>query len=284
MNTKPIIGIAPNYSYEKKEYTLSEDYVLAIEKAGGCPIVLLPHQALPPFLDGLLLTGGGDIDPLLFGEEPLCQSGEINPLRDACEMRICEAALEKNLPMLGICRGMQMINVFFGGTLYLDLEEQFDGMCAADDIPVPAEGVQTQSGARVNHWQTKEYGHPTHTVSIMRSSKLGEILGCDSAAVNSMHHQGVRALPPNLAAAAYGPDGLVEGVEAKDCRFLMGVQWHPEYFVEDGGHMAPLFRALIDEARQMRCREGRCHDCLRIDREECDPNAVWPAVKFADYI
>ena len=79
MNTKPIIGIAPNYSYEKKEYTLSEDYVLAIEKAGGCPIVLLPHQALPPFLDGLLLTGGGDIDPLLFGEEPLCQSGEINP-------------------------------------------------------------------------------------------------------------------------------------------------------------------------------------------------------------
>ena len=284
MNTKPIIGIAPNYSYEKKEYTLSEDYVLAIEKAGGCPIVLLPHQALPPFQDGLLLTGGGDIDPLLFGEEPLCQSGEINPLRDACEMRICEAALEKDLPMLGICRGMQMINVFFGGTLYLDLEEQFDGMCAADDIPVPAEGVQTQSGARVNHWQTKEYGHPTHTVSIMRSSKLGEILGCDSAAVNSMHHQGVRALPPNLAAAAYGPDGLVEGVEAKDCRFLMGVQWHPEYFVEDGGHMAPLFRALIDEARQMRCREGRCHDCLRIDREECDPNAVWPAVKFADYI
>ena len=118
----------------------------------------------------------------------------------------------------------------------------------------------------------------------MRSSKLGEILGCDSAAVNSMHHQGVRALPPNLAAAAYGPDGLVEGVEAKDCRFLMGVQWHPEYFVEDGGHMAPLFRALIDEARQMRCREGRCHECLRIDREECDSNAVWPAVKFADYI
>lgn len=179
---------------------------------------------------------------------------------------------------------MQMINVFFGGTLYLDLEEQFDGMCAVDDVPVPAEGVQTKSGVRVNHWQTKEYRHPTHTVSIMRSSKLGEILGCDSAAVNSMHHQGVRALPPNLAAAAYGPDGLVEGVEAKDCRFLMGVQWHPEYFVEDGGHMAPLFRALIDEARQMRCREGRCHDCLRIDREECDPNAVWPAVKFADYI
>lgn len=111
MNTKPIIGIAPNYSYEKKEYTLSEDYVLAIEKAGGCPIVLLPHQALPPFLDGLLLTGGGDIDPLLFGEEPLCQSGEINPLRDACEMRICEAALEKDLPMLGICRGMQVMNI-----------------------------------------------------------------------------------------------------------------------------------------------------------------------------
>lgn len=98
MNTKPIIGIAPNYSYEKKEYTLSEDYVLAIEKAGGCPIVLLPHQALPPFLDGLLLTGGGDIDPLLFGEEPLCQSGEINPLRDACEMLHLRGCTERICP------------------------------------------------------------------------------------------------------------------------------------------------------------------------------------------
>ena len=83
MRRKPVIGISPNYSYENKEYSLHEDYVLAIEKAGGTPVALFPNQELPDFLDGLLLTGGGDIDPLLFGEEPLHQSGEINPLRDA---------------------------------------------------------------------------------------------------------------------------------------------------------------------------------------------------------
>ena len=102
MRRKPVIGISPNYSYNTKEYSLHEDYVLAIEKAGGTPVALFPHQELPDFLDGLLLTGGGDIDPLLFGEEPLHQSGEINPLRDAYEMRICKEALEKDLPMLGI--------------------------------------------------------------------------------------------------------------------------------------------------------------------------------------
>ena len=287
---KPLIGIVPLVDEARESYWMLPGYMQGVEQAGGVPVMLpLTDDAaalrqLADTCDGFLLTGGQDVSPALYSAAPTLQCGETCPARDAMEARLLDLALAADKPVLGICRGMQMINVFFGGTLYLDLEEQFDGMCAADDVPVPSEGVQTQAGGRVNHWQTKEYGHPTHTVSIMRSSKLGEILGCDTAAENSMHHQGVRALPPNLAAAAYGPDGLVEGVEAKDCRFLMGVQWHPEYFVEDGGHMAPLFRALIDEARQMRCREGRCHDCLRIDREECDPNAVWPAVKFADYI
>lgn len=289
--SRPVIGIVPTYDPNEGILRMNNHYAQAVVAAGGAPLIVpftsdvSVYESLLPRIDGFVLSGGQDISPVRYGGDiTYGKLSELTPEREEVEYLLLSYAYQFDYPLLGICRGMQMINVFFGGTLYLDLEEQFDGMCAVDDVPVPAEGVQTKSGVRVNHWQTKEYRHPTHTVSIMRSSKLGEILGCDSAAVNSMHHQGVRALPPNLAAAAYGPDGLVEGVEAKDCRFLMGVQWHPEYFVEDGGHMAPLFRALIDEARQMRCREGRCHDCLRIDREECDPNAIWPAVKFADYI
>ena len=261
--SRPVIGIVPTYDPNEGILRMNNHYAQAVVAAGGAPLIIpftsdvSVYESLLPRIDGFVLSGGQDISPVRYGGDiTYGKLSELTPEREEVEYLLLSYAYQFDYPLLGICRGMQMINVFFGGTLYLDLEEQFDGMCAADDIPVPAEGVQTQSGARVNHWQTKEYGHPTHTVS----------------------------LPPNLAAAAYGPDGLVEGVEAKDCRFLMGVQWHPEYFVEDGSHMAPLFRALIDEARQMRCREGRCHDCLRIDREECDPNAVWPAVKFADYI
>ena len=229
MNTKPIIGIAPNYSYEKKEYTLSEDYVLAIEKAGGCPIVLLPHQALPLFLDGLLLTGGGDIDPLLFGEEPLCQSGEINPLRDACEMRICETALEKDLPMLGICRGMQVVNVAYGGNMI-------------QDIPSQTKSVQAHVGSM------DDRDEPFHWVDLKEGSVIRQLMGTDKIMTNSFHHQAVKDIARGFTVTGTAADGIAEAMECMDKKILC-VQFHPENMAQRFGDFVNLFRWLVDNCQ-----------------------------------
>ncbi len=371
---RPVIGIVPTLDPNEGILRMNNHYAQAIVAAGGAPVIIpfssdvSVYESLLPRIDGFVLSGGQDISPVRYGGDiTYGKLSELTPEREEVEYLLLSYAYQFDFPLLGICRGMQMINVFFGGTLYLDLEEQFDGVAAMDDRPLsdlgasapivaaavagaaaggqevagaagavaampcvagaaaavdaargsvareaggaalsPALGarahgehgasgsapagsacdptVTTPAGKRVSHWQTCDYAIPTHTVSIMRQSKLGNILGRDHASVNSMHHQAVRTVPPNLTATAYGPDGLVEGVEVGDCTFLMGVQWHPEYFAGEGQHMAPLWKALIDAARNTRCRTGRCHDCLRIDRVECDANSVWPAVSFADYI
>ena len=368
--SRPVIGIVPTLDPNEGILRMNNHYAQAIVAAGGAPVIIpfssdvSVYESLLPRIDGFVLSGGQDISPVRYGGDiTYGKLSELTPEREEVEYLLLSYAYQFDYPLLGICRGMQMINVFFGGTLYLDLEEQFDGVAAMDDRPLadlgasapivaaavagataggqevagaagavatmpcvagaaaavnavrgvagagaasgaargsgaasraaaPGENegaaadptVTTPAGNRVSHWQTCDYAIPTHTVSIMRQSKLGNILGRDHASVNSMHHQAVRTVPPNLRATAYGPDGLVEGVEVGDCTFLMGVQWHPEYFAGEGQHMAPLWKALIDAARSTRCRTGRCHDCLRIDRAEADANSVWPAVSFADYI
>lgn len=234
MNKKPIIGISPNYSYETKEYSLNEDYVLAIEKAGGCPIVLLPHQPLPDFLDGLLLTGGGDIDPLLFGEEPLHQSGEINPLRDAYEMRICQEALDSNLPLLGICRGMQIMNVVTGGGIYQDI------------------GVQT--GTTLKHIQQAPRTYGTHSIFIEDNTVLSALWENKRTTVNTLHHQSCSTLGEGFLASAKSADGLIEAIEHTKKRFAVGVQWHPEAMKTE--EMGLLFNAFLKAAAAYRSERG----------------------------
>lgn len=226
MNQKPVIGIAPNYSYEKKEYSLHEDYVLAIEKAGGCPIILLPHQPLPDFLDGLLLTGGGDIDPLLFGEEPLHQSGEINPLRDAYEMRICHEALEKDLPMLGICRGMQVMNIVKGGRIYQD--------------------ISVQAGTTLKHIQQAPRSYGTHSIFVEDHTLLTDLWENKRTRVNSQHHQSCSDLGEGFRVSARSADGLIEAIEQEGKRFAVGVQWHPEAMKTE--EMGLLFSAFLQAA------------------------------------
>lgn len=288
-SSRPVIGIVPTYMPDEEVLRMKDRYASAVIAAGGAPLIIpftsdvSVYEALLPRMDGFILSGGQDINPVRYGGDiAYGKLSELTPEREEVEYLILSYAYQFDMPLLGICRGMQMLNVFFGGSLYLDLEEQFGGAAAADDVPRAGEEPATRAGCRVNHWQTIDYATPTHTVTIVRPSKLGGILRCEHACVNSMHHQGVKIVPAGLSVAATGPDGLVEAVEVDDCTFMMGVQWHPEYFAGPLGSMAPLFRALVGHADMMRMRDGRCADCLRIRKG--DDDALWPEVRFADYI
>lgn len=228
---KPIIGITPNFSDGTGLYTINRDYVASIQAAGGQPVLLFPAKEtnrLPDFLDGILFSGGGDIDPLLFGEEPLRQSGEISPLRDSFELPLCRLALEAGLPLLGICRGMQVMNIAAGGSIYQD--------------------IATQIGSSIKHSQQAPRPHGTHSVTLEGGSLLAALWGKKRVVVNSFHHQAVARLGGCFSAVAHSPDGVTEAIERQDGAFALGVQWHPEAMKTE--EQSLLFSAFVRAARQ----------------------------------
>lgn len=235
MKPKPIIGITPNFSDGTGLYTLSRDYAAAIQAAGGQPVLLLPDaggDVLPDFLDGVLFSGGGDIDPLLFGEEPLPQCGEISPLRDRFELPLCRLALDAGMPVLGICRGMQVMNIAAGGNLYQD--------------------IAAQAGPALKHSQNAPRPHATHSIVPEEGSLLAALWGKGRIAVNSFHHQAVAELGKGFFAAAHSPDGIVEAIERQDGFFALGVQWHPEAMKNE--EQSRLFSAFVRAAGRQKQR------------------------------
>jgi putative glutamine amidotransferase len=220
------------------------DYVEAVTEAGGVPVVLPPvagpqaAKAHLQRLDGLLLSGGSDLDPCFYGERPLPQLDVTIPERDAFEMALLRLALRRRVPVFGICRGMQIMNVALGGTLYQDLPSQL-----GSDI--------------LKHQQDTPGWQPTHEVEVHEDSWVSGIIGA-CAKVNSYHHQGVKNLAGDLIASARSSDGVVEAVESSDFsqRWLVGVQWHPERMRNSTPEHRSLFEAHVCAAERHALRRA----------------------------
>ena len=219
----PIIAITPC----KKP----RDYDAAVRRAGATPKPLSlddPAATALDGVDGLLLTGGDDVDPAIYGEPPHPTYDVSEPGRDAFEIDLVRRALDADLPVLAICRGLQVLNVALGGTLIQDIPSEPAPLLQHD-----AEGPPTTLA---------------HTVRVTPGSCLASLIGADDRrAVNSRHHQSVRALGQGLVATATSPDGVIEGAEVPHARFCVGVQWHPENFT--AGEFDSLFRGFVDACR-----------------------------------
>jgi putative glutamine amidotransferase len=216
----------------RPEMALGMTYMRAVQQAGGAPVVIPPLgngqvEALLDRLDGVLLSGGPDIDPTLYRDASHPELGPTWRELDELELELARRADEREMPVFGICRGAQTINVARGGSLYQHLPD-LDG----DQVV----HRQTDPGETVTHW-----------VEIVPGTRLAEILGESRIEVNSFHHQGVRRLGERLRVSAHSDDGVIEAVEDPDRRFLIGVQWHAEFLVERP-HEHALFRAFIDAA------------------------------------
>ena len=230
------MGVTAGPSAQGAEwFAVRDDYVRAVESAGAVPVVLAPgpldHVAdVLERLDGLVLSGGSDLDPGHYGEERHETVDDVSPERDAFELALSRAALEQDLPLLAICRGHQVLNVATGGTLIQDIPSQVEGA--------------------LDHDPKKERWQPAHEVRILPGTRLREILGRDRVAVNSIHHQAIKTPGDGLVVTAYSVgDGVIEGVEIPDRRFVVGVQWHPEAFWDQPETFQPLFAALVAAAR-----------------------------------
>ncbi|NMA96001.1 MAG: gamma-glutamyl-gamma-aminobutyrate hydrolase family protein [Clostridiales bacterium] len=231
---KPIIGITCDYDYESKTSKLHENYFKAISKFDGLPILLPGNniediEIILSIVDGILLTGGADIDPFYYDENPHIALGNINPYRDEFEIELAKQTIDRNIPILGICRGAQVMNVAMGGSLYQDIEACFKDSAIA-------------------HRQKAPTDHGTHTVQVDPGSLLYKIVENEKISVNSFHHQAVKRVAPGFKAIGHAPDNVVEAITNEDHAFALGLQWHPERMIDSEKHSKYIFNAFIDAA------------------------------------
>jgi len=228
MKQSPIIGVTPLWDVERKSVWMLPDYLDGIRAAGGIPVVLPIEMSekdadqIVETCDGFLFTGGQDVAPELYGEE-VAPSVVSSAERDKLETLLLSKALQADKAILGICRGLQLINVFLGGTLWQDLPSQH-----------PSEIV---------HRQGKPYGVPTHKVKL--NGDLQSLLGKDIIEVNTLHHQAIKDLGNDLTAMAVAPDGIIEAVKMPSKRFVWAIQWHPEYMFRTDLDSLAIFSRFV---------------------------------------
>ncbi|MGL4662299.1 MAG: gamma-glutamyl-gamma-aminobutyrate hydrolase family protein [Culicoidibacterales bacterium] len=240
----PIIGISSGFELDQnylfKGYPrlmLNRDYPRSIEQAGGIPIVLPLTESYEVALeqvravDALLLSGGQDVNPLIYGQEPHEKLANISPERDTFETLLLQAAVELKKPIMGICRGSQIMNVYFGGTLLQD--------------------NSFKEGAYIKHAQSANPQLPIHHVNVDTDSFLGKAVGETEFLINSFHHQSIDQVAPGFKAIAVSKDGIIEGIESTSDHFMFAVQWHPEMMSRENKAAQHIFKAYVEYVKNM---------------------------------
>lgn len=243
---RPVIGIAtqtleaippelPNC------WIMGQRYVNALRSAGAVPwlIPLIPDdldtlREIYARLDGIFLTGGVDVDPRNYGEIKAEYCGRIDPPRDAVEIQLIRWTMMDRKPILAVCRGIQVMNVAMGGSLYQDVSKQLPSAIKHDYFPTK---------------ENPSRDYLAHTIEVNKNSRLGELLGPTPLPVNSMHHQAIKELAPGLAVTARAPDGIIEAVEGTDDQYLVAVQWHPEELADRDAGMKRLFTSFVEASK-----------------------------------
>ncbi|MDD5944492.1 MAG: gamma-glutamyl-gamma-aminobutyrate hydrolase family protein [Clostridia bacterium] len=241
MAERAVIGVMPLYDDEKDSIWMLPGYLDGLSQAGLTPFILSLHMtaeeiaATDDFFDGYLFTGGHDIDPALYGTEKSEKCGSICADRDRLEKAVFELAYKKDKPMLGICRGHQLINALLGGSLYQDLP--------------------SERPSETSHVMTVPYNKAVHTVNIDKNSSLYGILNTETLGVNSYHHQAVKDTAPSLSVMALSEDGIAEALEDRSKSFLWTVQWHPEFSYKTDDNSRKIFSAFAEACMDYRRRK-----------------------------
>ncbi|PIC85254.1 gamma-glutamyl-gamma-aminobutyrate hydrolase [Sporosarcina sp. P20a] len=234
---KPLIGVTSDID-QNGDTLVQTRYIRAVRQAGGVPVILpVGLEAIEEVcdrLDGVLLIGGEDVDPYLYGEEPHRLLGKVLPERDESELALIKTMADQDKPVFGICRGYQLINVAFGGTIYQDMYAQL-----SEDL--------------LQHYQLTDLDFAFHSIDIVGDSKLAEWAGTSEVRVNSLHHQAVKEVHAPLVITAVAKDGVIEALESTAHRFMVGVQWHPEAMVKREDRLSlKLFKKFIEAASEKR--------------------------------
>ncbi len=232
---KPLIGIATRTIKDENgvRFAMNDTYTRALERTGAAPVLIplnLSDETLRAIferLDGLLFAGGVDVHPNEYGEPVETFCGEIDTMRDGVELKLAHWAMEKQLPTLGICRGIQLLNIAAGGSLYQDVHAQVPNV-----LPHP-------------HQKGNPYNFLAHPITIAPDSTLARSFGITEMSVNSLHHQALKQVAPGFRVVAQAPDGIIEGIESTNNHFCVAVQFHPEWLQDDDARVLGLFRAFV---------------------------------------